>query len=357
MARRTLIWHLGLAHPARPVIGASLEGHRGRLAEAGLQVAATAAEARLATHELVRTHREAGLSRTDVEGRWARVCDRVWRHKGVSVLSTPDLAGADKDQLRLALDQLSGVEVHLVVTLDSLSHQLYGGWLAELRAGETTAWEKYAGRVISHAADGVIEHRQAEQFWAGHDPVALLARWAWTIRSERVHVLVATDPAEQWGGLLDVAGVGHRDDLPVVVPAYADPAGVAVLRRVNRQLERPVPPTSTDVLSWRDHESAAVPVVETAQLQPVLAAWSSALDAAGYDVRGDLLTLTEGGEPRTLPGHRDQLGVAVDALADALAENDRLRREVRDLHTDNARLDRKRRKHKRRVARLTRAQD
>ena len=73
----------------------------------------------------------------------------MWKHKGVSLLSTPDLCVADKDQIKLALDPLIGVEVHLVVTVDSFSQQIYGGWLAELRAGRTTDWDKYAARVLA----------------------------------------------------------------------------------------------------------------------------------------------------------------------------------------------------------------
>jgi hypothetical protein len=43
--------------------------------------------------------------------------------------------------------------------------------------------------------------------------------------------------------------------------------------------------------------------------------------------------------------------VAVDVLADALTENSRLRRQVLALEADRERLDRKRRKLKRRLAR------
>ena len=147
-ARRTLIWHVGLPRAPRPVVPANLLGHRDALAAHDVPVAATADESALATHELLRTHRDAGLARAEVEGTWARICDRVWEHRGVSVLSTPDLGAADKDQVRLALDPLRGVEVHLVVTLDSFSQQLYGAWLAELRSGRTTSWDTYARRVL-----------------------------------------------------------------------------------------------------------------------------------------------------------------------------------------------------------------
>ncbi len=207
MSKRKLIWHLGVAHAARPVVPANLAAHRESLEAAGAQVAATADEARLVTHELLRTHKTAGLSRREVEGRWARVCDRVWRHKGVSLLSTPDLCVADKDQIRLALDPLIGIEVHLVVTAESFSQQLYGGWLAELRSGGATGWEKYAARVLAQPpGHQPPELEQAERFWAGHDLEALLSRWGWTFRAERLHVVASPDVSEHWQQFLEIAG-------------------------------------------------------------------------------------------------------------------------------------------------------
>ena len=343
MARRKLIWHIGLAQAPRPVVEANLEEHAESLQSAGVCVAASAEEARLATHELLRNHRSAGLSRGEVEGRWARICDRVWSHKGVSVLSTPDLCAADKDQIRLALDPLIGLEVHLVVTLDSFSQQLYGAWLAELRAGRTTGWDKYVGRVIAEPR----EHRQAEQFWSGHELASILARWGWTFHADRLHVVALSDAGAHWTEFLAVAGIA--DDLPPVIPPYADPAGVAVLRKVNRQLEGPLGGGSLDLLTSPDHERAAMPVARTTALDPLVERWESTLASLGHDVRGGLTMLTETGEATALPGSRDQLGVAVDALADALAENSRLHARVTELESERDRLDRKRRKWKTRA--------
>ena len=257
MSRRKLIWHIGLAHAPRPLLPANLEAHASCSADAGVEVVATPAEAELATHELLRTHRQAGLSRREVEGRWARICDRVWKHKGVSLLSTPDLCAADKDQIKLALDPLIGLEVHLVVSLDPLSQQLYGGWLAELRSGRSTGWEKYVDRVLSPTPD----HAQAERFWAGHDLPSVLGRWGWTFRADRLHVL-APSAAGPWPELLELAGVPSPvgGGLETVVPPYADPAGVAVLRKVNRQLDGPIGAGTVSLLTSVDREAAAMPV-------------------------------------------------------------------------------------------------
>ncbi len=343
MSRRKLIWHIGPASAPRAVIARSLEVHEAALEAAGVRPVASAEESTRATHELLRTHREAGLARREVDGQWSRICDRVWRHKGTSVLSTPDLCVADKDQVKLALDALIGVEVHLVFALDSLSQQLYGGWLAELRAGRATGWEKYVARILDPASD----HRQHERFWAGHDVAAMLARWGYTFRADRLHVLGFSDPGQHWRELLDLAGVADQG-LAAVLPAYADPAGVAVLRRVNRQLDRPLARGSVDLLTAVERAGVGIPAASTLTLQPMVTVWEKAFAEAGYDVRGDLGSLLAEGEG-ALPGPRDQLAVAVDALAEVLAENSRLRGEVSGLSTERDRLDRKRRKLKRRL--------
>jgi hypothetical protein len=348
MARRKLIWHIGLAQAPRAVIEANLAEHGEAIEEAGVRVVASGDEARLATHEILRTHREAGLSRHDVEGRWARICDRVWDHKGVSILSTPDLCAADKDQLRFALDPLIGIEVHLVVTLDSFSQQLYGGWLAELRAGRSTSWEKYVARVLEHAVEGTREHAQAEQFWSGHELVSILARWGWTFHADRLHVIADQDVTAHWWEVARLAGL-PADELLCVVPPYADPAGVAVLRKVNRQLDERISAASADLLVRSDPERSALPVAPTGSLLPLVERWRSTIEQAGYDLRGDLVMLTDDAAEQALPGPRDQLGVAVDALADALTENSALRVRIAELDDERERLDRKRRKWKHRA--------
>lgn len=346
MSRRKLIWHIGLAHAPRPLISANLLEHGESLQAAGVQVAATAEEAGLATHDLLRTQREAGLSRRDVEGRWARICDRVWAHKGLSVLSTPDLCVADKDQIRLALDPLIGVEVHLVVTIDSFSQQIYGGWLAELRSGRSTGWDKYVTRVLASTR----QHPQAERFWVGHDLPAVLSRWGWTFRADRLHVLAEPDPARHWLELLDLARVPEGGLAPVL-PAYADPAGVAVLRKVNRQLDAPLDPGTLGLLTDTDQEGQSMPVAATDSLEPLVEQWTAALASSGHDVRGDLSALVDQGAGTHLPGRRDQLGVAVDALAEALVDNSRLRAVMEQLESEKERLEHKRRKLKRKLKR------
>jgi hypothetical protein len=111
---------------------------------------------------------------------------------------------------------------------------------------------------------------------------------------------------------------------------------------VNRQLGEPAR-ASVDVLLDVDHDRAAMPSAETSALKPLVERWRTTMEQSGYDVRGELGHLTDRGEGPTLPGPRDQLSVAVDALADVMAENTRLAALVRELQADRDKLDRKRR--------------
>lgn len=66
--------------------------------------------------ELRRTHKAAGLKRKQVEGAWAEVCRRARKTKAHCFVSLPALFDATPEQVALALDNLSGFKVVLVVT-------------------------------------------------------------------------------------------------------------------------------------------------------------------------------------------------------------------------------------------------
>jgi hypothetical protein len=161
-------------------------------------------------------------------------------------------------------------------------------------------------------------------------------------------VVADEDVTVHWREVARLARLS-ADELPGVVPPYADPAGVAVLRKVNRQLEEPIGRASVDLLVRSDPERTALPVTPTASLLSLVERWQVTLAMAGYDVHGDLAMLTGDREAHAVPGPRDQLGVAVDALADALAANSGLHSRIAELEQERDRLDRKRRKWKRRA--------
>jgi hypothetical protein len=292
MARRQVIWHIGPDDPGATFLADALEQQREELAALGVAV----------------PH---GLSGAP----WHEIEDQVWRHKGMTLLSTPDLARADREAIGLRLSGLRDIELHLVVLVRDLPTQVYAGWQAGLQHGSTTSLEKYAARVL----DAERSHWQAEEFWAGRDLTTVLPRWTRAIHADRVHVVAApADPDGLWQALLRQAGIG---DLPR--------PGVLV------------PPTLTAEL---DHGSVL----------DITTGWAKLVADRGFDLQGSLIAASLGRAPGA--GREDSFEAIGELLTATTAELERLSVEVARLRRENAALDRKRRKHKRRAAELAKTQ-
>jgi hypothetical protein len=292
MARRQVIWHIGPDDPGATFLADALEQQREELAALGVAV-------------------PGGLR----DAPWHEIEDQVWKHKGLSLLSTPDLARADREAIGLRLAGLRDIELHLVVLVRDLPTQVYAGWQAGLQHGSTTSLEKYAAPVL----DAERSHWQAEEFWAGRDLTTFLPRWTRAIHADRVHVIAAlADPDGLWQALLRQAGIG---DLP-----------------------RPdvlAPPSLTAEL---DH----------GRVLDITTGWAKLVADRGFDLQGSLIAASLG----TVPGsdREDRFEAIAELLTATTTELERLSAEVARLRRENAALDRKRRKHKRRAAELANSQ-
>ncbi|MGY2876714.1 hypothetical protein ACVW00_003904 [Marmoricola sp. URHA0025 HA25] len=284
MARRTVIWHIGPSDPGTAFLAEGLQQHREELAALGVSLPT---------------------------GPWHEVEDAIWRHKGLSVLSTPDAARADKDAVGLRLAGIRDIELHLVVLVRDLPTQVYAGWQDAVQHGSTTSLAKYAARVL----DPERTHWQAEEFWAGHDLAGFLPRWARAIHADRVHVVATPDDADGvWQAFLTQAGIGD----------LARPAGLL--------------PSS--LRADLDHSRAL----------EITTGWAKLVAERGFDLHGSLISAGAGSAP--VSGRAAQLEAVTELLTATTAEIERLADEVAQLRRENARLDRKRRKHKRRLAEL-----
>ncbi|MET3962166.1 hypothetical protein ABIE44_002100 [Marmoricola sp. OAE513] len=285
MTRRKVIWHIGPADPGTAFLADALQGRSLELAERGVSVPT---------------------------GAWHEIEDQIWKHKGVSLVSTPDISRADADKIALHLTGLRDLEVHLVLLVRDLPTQVYAAWQAGLAHGSTTPLKKYTARLT----DPSREHWQAEEFWAGHDLGRILQGWTRAIHAERVHVIsVDQDPDASWTALLGAAGV---TDLP-----------------------RP--------------EAFTAPALR-AELDPewvldVTTAWAKLIADRGFDLQGSVINASAA-SAGVGAGRSDQLEAVAELLTRATAEVERLTAEVVELRAANERLDAKRLKHKRRVERL-----
>lgn len=282
MARRKLIWHVGPADPGTDFLADALHERSDELAALGVSLP---------------------------RGSWPEIEEQVWAHKGVSLLSTPGISRAAKEQVELRLAGLRDVELHLVWLVRDLPTQVYAGWQAGIQHGSTTGLDKYAFRVLEPGRS----HWQAEEFWTGRDLGALLATWTRASVPDRVHVVGATDEAGLWKAFLDIAGL---PDLPCATDRIAPP-----------------------FLAALDRE----------RLLEITEGWTKQVADQGFDLRG---SLTDVPARSVVPTHGQQFDAIVELLADTTAELSTLRREVVSLRAENDRLDRKRRKHKRRAQEL-----
>jgi hypothetical protein len=132
MAKHNAFLHIGPGILGVDSIHAALVDNH-TLARAALAVPAVdAAHMQRADLEIRRTHRDAGLSRKDVEGAWAEVCRKAYRAKRDVVISQPGLLEATPDQAALAIDGLFGFRVHLVLTPTAMPEDpdaTFGHWV------------------------------------------------------------------------------------------------------------------------------------------------------------------------------------------------------------------------------------
>ena len=288
MARRTVIWHIGPDDPGTAFLADALEAHREELGALGIALPA---------------------------GHWHEVEDQIWKHKGLSLLSTPAIARADADKVALRLAGLRDLEVQLIVLVRDLPSQVYAGWQAGLQHGSTTSLATYAARVL----DPTRGHWQAEEFWAGRDLDVLLPKWTRAIHPERVHVVATPgDPDGVWAAFLGQAGIGDLARPEVLTPPAL---------RADLDAERVLDLTT---------------------------GWSKLIADRGFDLNGSLITASL--QPAKVASREDQFEAVVELLTATTAEVERLTTEVAALRLENTRLDSKRRKHKRRVKELANSQ-
>lgn len=86
--------------------------------------------------EIRRTHKAAGLKRKQVEGAWAKVGHRAHKAKSDCFVSVPGFFDATSEQAALALDQLAGFKVVLVVT-SGFEVEPPAAWLSLVKDGRT----------------------------------------------------------------------------------------------------------------------------------------------------------------------------------------------------------------------------
>lgn len=369
MGRRRAYLHLGLPRTGGAFLDSALAEHADALAEAGLCHPAISAEEMFrAAIEIRRDHQAWGYERREVEGAWAEICRRAQKGRADVVFSQELLAACTAPQIALLLDTLSGFDVHLIVTARDPASQLVAAWAGAVEAGRSMSFSKFRQRVM----DPAREHDQAQRFWAGQDLGGVLARWSDAVRGpDRVHVVVvpadSDDPREDvWSALGEITGF-DAVDLPLALDPVSrpDPTTIAVLRQVNRAVDGRLAARAHRTVVRRylsegtvsDVPAPAIPADLHAALHDLGERWRKDLADGGYDVLGDTAALLPAARrpgavaPDEVPPE-ERLSAATDVLANVLVEVARLREHNQALELRNAKLEKKRRRLKQKLARI-----
>ncbi len=349
--------HVGMPKSGTSFLQATLRANAAALREAGVHFPTQQPKGLFhAALELTGNHPGWGVPQKRVKGSWERLCKQARRHQGTTVLSNELFSNVEPQDVTPALAHLDGVEVHVVVTARDLARQLPAEWQEGVKHGRSLRFSTFLERV----SDPERSHEHARKFWKHQDVAELLERWGSTLPPERVH-LVTVPPSGAprdllWQRFCSVIGVDPAlAEFPDVgANTSLGVTAIDVLRRVNAETKRlpEAPPqlrrTVKKVLvnqALRQHSSHRVSTPDSLipRLTEITEGWVKRIEAAGYDVVGDLADLTP--QPSTggasadhrVPA-RESRDLAVRALAVLTQEVAELRAEVREVEQLRARV-------------------
>lgn len=279
-----------------------------------------------------------------VPGTWDDVVSRAKGWRRTVVISQENLGQASPEQVRRAARSVEPAELHVVYTARDLERVITAQWQETLKLGG----HKRLGRFVRDIVEGSEGGAAGRPFWELHDVPAVLRRWTADVLPEHVHLVtvpVAGAPRsllwERFGAVLgiDTARYAAEDAHP---NASLGAVEAAALRRINQRLGGSLALPAYDELVKRliaeqvlvqrpDPISITVPPERRAWVRQRAERLVGELDAAGYDVVGDLDEL----RPR-LPEHSgdtqprevepaDVLDAALDVVAGLLREAERQR--------------------------------
>jgi hypothetical protein len=268
---------------------------------------------------------------------WERLVQQARSGAGTWVMSHEILAGSSRRRAERALEDLEGMDVHLVYTARDLGRQVPSDWQERVKNGSTVSFRDFQEDIRQRLVTG----RTGGTFWRAQDVVDVLDRWGSSLPPDRVHVVTAPQrgapPAllwERFGAAVGFDGHAITPDAGARSNQTLGSVQAELLRRVNEQLGDRVPQPHYAKLVKRQFSQGTL----TQQSSPPARCFPDLLEelrtfaiqandvllARGYQVHGDLADLVpavDGGEtvdPSALSP--EQLAeAATAALADVLA--------------------------------------
>ncbi|HET6654196.1 MAG TPA: hypothetical protein VFH10_16285 [Nocardioides sp.] len=341
--------HVGVPKSGTSFLQATLRANADRLAERGVWYPTQQHRGLFhAALELTGNHPGWGVPQQRVRGSWRGLCEQARRRGGTSVFSNELFSNVKAADVPAALAHLDGLEVHVIVTARDLARQLPAEWQEGVKHGRGLRFDEFLSRVL----DADRSHTHATKFWRHQDLADILDRWGRHLSPERVHLVTCPPPGAPrdllWQRFCSVVGVDPSSATIPEVGANTSlgVTAVDVLARVNRRLRKGDAPPHlrrtvkqvlvNEALRSDGSERVSTPESLVPRLEEITAEWVRRIEAAGYDVAGDLADLrphlVSGGaaaDHRVTP--RASRDLAIDAVAVLTKEVAALRAEVREL--------------------------
>ncbi len=275
-----------------------------------------------------------GGQREDVRGEWDSLMSRVRRHQGTVVVSHEILAGAKPSQIRRAMSDLEGSEVHLVYSARDLARQIPAEWQEGVKHQRSRSFARFLAAV--QEAD---RSRSRMWFWKVQGLPDVLSRWSVGLRPEQVHLVTVPQSGAPhdllWQRYCQAFGID-----PAWAPGESEATNVsigtaetALLRKLNRRLKQ-AGLSSNDyrrlVRQVMVHETlahrhqmmrATLPPSAFGWAAEVAEEWIEWVVGSGIDVVGDVDDLRPVPPPEDevwVDPDRPRRGPMVDAALDAL---------------------------------------
>jgi hypothetical protein len=166
---------------------------------------------------------------------WRVLRDQVNDWDGIAVISHEFFAGATAEQAARTMAELTGTEVHVVVTARDTVGLVTARWQEFVKNGSTTPIDRYPAGEETNPHD--------EWDWGSMDLADVLRRWGASLPPERVHVLTLPKPTEPretlWLRFAELVGIdaGRCDASSSEANESLGVVEVELLRRVNGDLE------------------------------------------------------------------------------------------------------------------------
>jgi hypothetical protein len=278
--------------------------------------------------------------REDAQGAWDALTGRVRRHDGSVIISHELFAPAKPSQVRRAMADLEGSEVHLVYSARDLGRQIPAEWQEGIKHQRRRSFARFLTQVQS-------ERRTKPNlwFWRVQGLPDVLSRWSQGLPPEQVHLVTVPQPGaprdELWRRYCRAFGID-----PEWAPVESERANVsigtaetALLRKLNRRLKRAGLGADDyralvrqllvhETLAGRtDMRRATLPPAAYGWAAEVAEEWVEWVVGSGIDVVGDVEDLRPVPPP---PGARwkdpdqprrvDMVDAALDALVAMIME-------------------------------------